>query len=109
MPEQQDLDLLLPLGAKAEHGELEQSPQRPIEKRTEPRLENDPPPRMTLPVTPRRQTATRTLHDPSFRHHRLEVGGPADLVLVNATYLDEALAVLPMDVVNAADRWQVAD
>jgi hypothetical protein len=33
MPQQQDLDLLRPLAAKAEHDELEQSPQRPIEKR----------------------------------------------------------------------------
>jgi len=33
MPQQQDLDLLLPLGAKAEHEELEQSPQSPIQKR----------------------------------------------------------------------------
>ena len=31
--QQQDLDLLLPLGATPEHDELEQPPQRPIEKR----------------------------------------------------------------------------
>jgi len=30
--QQQDLDLLFPLGAKAEHDQLEQTPQRPIEQ-----------------------------------------------------------------------------
>ena len=33
MPEQQDLDLLLPLRAKAEHDKLKQPPQHPIQKR----------------------------------------------------------------------------
>jgi hypothetical protein len=32
MTKKQDLDLLLPLGPKAEHDQLEHSPQRPVQK-----------------------------------------------------------------------------
>src|SRR4051812_49059549 len=51
MAEEQDLDLLLPFRPEAEHDQLEQPPQRPVQKR-----ERDPLPaachgRWTRPVT----------------------------------------------------------